>query len=218
MTRKRLPKAITRTSEDLQEINAGAVTSEQRKGPEERSVSKPPPDEEVAASQSASPHDTAEGVSAPAASPPAITGELLSPVSIYPDPQAARRRAVARKIVERHKMYAAMGGLFSLPFVNVAGVTAINVRMVKALSDLYGVPFERELTRSIIMGLVGGAVPSGLAAATASTIALVFPASGLVGLAVSSLTAATLTRGIGRVFVEHLESEVGPPGFSNGEN
>ena len=38
-----------------------------------------------------------------------------------------------------------------LPIVSVAGVTAINFRMVKRLSDLYGVPFHRDRTRAIIV-------------------------------------------------------------------
>ena len=62
---------------------------------------------------------------------------------------AAQRRALAHKIVSRHKNYAAMGGLVPLPVVNIAGVTAINLRMVKQLSELYQVPFERDRTRSL---------------------------------------------------------------------
>lgn len=100
-----------------------------------------------------------------------------------------------------------MGGLFPLPIANVAGVTAIIVRMVKALSDLYEVPFERDRTRSFVIGLMGGAVPTGLAAATASTLVFVIPGSGFVGLAVSSITAASFTRGIGLFFVERFENK-----------
>ena len=111
----------------------------------------------------------------------------------------------AFKIVGRHRMFAAVGGLFPMPAVNVVGVTAIILRMVKALGDLYGVPFEREKTRSIVIGLMGGAAPAGLGAATASTLAFVVPGAGAVGLAVSSVTAAALTRRIGLVFIERFE-------------
>jgi uncharacterized protein (DUF697 family) len=133
-------------------------------------------------------------------------------VSIYVDGYAARRRARARSIVERHKTFAAIGGLFPLPIVNVAGVTAVMLRMVKQLSDLYGVPFERDRTRSLIVGLVGGAVPTGLGTATASTLAFVLPAHALVGLGVSAISAGALTRGIGLVFVDHFESTSMPLG------
>ena len=125
------------------------------------------------------------------------------------DPRTARRRAIAQKIVERHRNYAAMGGLLPLPIVNIAGVTAINLRMVRQLCALYGVPFRRDRARSMIVGLIGGAVPTGFGAATASTLAFLVPASALFGLAVSAVTAGALTRGIGLVFIEHFEAGAG---------
>ena len=78
--------------------------------------------------------------------------------------------------------------------------------MVKQLSDLYRVPFRRDRTRSLIVGLVGGAVPTGLGTATSSTLMWVVPGGLSVGLGVSAISAAALTHGIGRVFVESFES------------
>lgn len=186
MTRKKLPKAITHGSEDLREIAAATVPDEE--APTLRMVSPQPLKADA-------------GISAL----PIVTASLPS-ISAGSEPLATRRRALARRIVERYKLLAAVGGLFPLPIVNVAGVTAIILRMVKTLSDLYGVPFERDRTQSIIIGLMGGAAPTGVAAATASTLAFVVPGGGVVGLAVSSLTAAALTRGIGLVFVERFEN------------
>jgi uncharacterized protein (DUF697 family) len=53
---------------------------------------------------------------------------------------------------------------------------------------------------------VGGAMPSGLASVTTSTLVYLIPASAVVGLAVSSAAAAACTRAIGQVFVDHFES------------
>jgi uncharacterized protein (DUF697 family) len=119
---------------------------------------------------------------------------------------AVRRLARARAIVERHATYSAAGGLIPLPLVNVASVTAIILRMVKRLSALYGVPFERDRARAIVVGLVGGATPTGLAAVTTSTLQYLVPATALIGLAVSSVAAVGCTRSIGRIFVEHFEN------------
>ncbi len=121
--------------------------------------------------------------------------------------EAERRLQLAFKIVERHKMYAGLGGLLPMAAVNVAGVTAVILRMVKSLTDLYGVPFERDKTRSIVIGLMGGAAPTGLAAAAATTLSFAAPIAGVVGLGVSSVTAAVLTRRIGLHFVERFEAE-----------
>lgn len=211
MTRKRLPKVITRASEKPREVKADAATSEPRRKPAGRRAPKPPLDEAVSPPQPAAPQDTAEAGSAPVVSPPPLEGELLLPSTIHVEPQAARRRAVAQNVVERYKLYAALGGLSPLPIVNVAGVTAVNMQMVKTSSNLYGVPFERDLARSIIAGLMGGVVPTGLGAVTASTLALAVPGVGFVGVAVASLTAAALTGRIGSVFVERFESAAMPP-------
>lgn len=117
-----------------------------------------------------------------------------------------RRRSQANVIVERYTAYAAVGGIIPVPIANVASITAVIVRMVKLLSDLYGIPFERDRARAIVVGLMGGAMPTGLGAVTTSTLFYVVPGSGLIGLAVSSIAAVACTRSIGRIFVEHFES------------
>ena len=139
--------------------------------------------------------------------------EMLPPQSAratgtHSEIDTARRLAQARAIVERHATYSALGGIIPLPIVNVGSVTAVIVRMVKSLSDLYGIPFERDRARGIVLGLMGGAMPTGLAAVTTSTLLYVIPGSNLVGLAVSSIAAAACTRSIGRIFVERFESGV----------
>jgi uncharacterized protein (DUF697 family) len=108
--------------------------------------------------------------------------------------------------VERHAAYAAVGGIIPVPIANVASITAVIVRMVKVLSGLYGVPFQRDRARAMVIGLMGGTVPTGLAAVTTSTLVSFIPVSSLIGLAVSSVTAIACTRSIGRIFIEHFES------------
>jgi uncharacterized protein (DUF697 family) len=193
MKRKQLPKAIMRSDDELRAIAAHAAA-----------------DEEAPASQPASPTDAFATEAAAFARP--VANDQFPVVSVYVDRHAARRRALARRIVERHKTYAAIGGLSPLPILNVAGVTAIIMRMVKQLSGLYEVPFERDRTRSLIVSLIGGAVPTGLGTATASTLAFVLPGHALVGLGVSAIAAGALTRGIGLVFLDHFDSTSMPLG------
>jgi uncharacterized protein (DUF697 family) len=159
-------------------------------------------------------------VSIPAAIP-AATGEPIArtadrtPYEPQPrrtDPLAARRRALARRIVERHKNYAAVGGLVPLPAANIASVTALNLRMVKQLSELYGVPFQRDRTRSLIIALIAGAVPTGAGLAASSTLMWIVPGGLLWGLGVSAITAGALTRGIGLVFVDSFEAAMAEAG------
>jgi uncharacterized protein (DUF697 family) len=207
MTRKQLPKAIKPAGSGLRFIPGEAGTE----APMPQSVTaKPttpkepvqveadvwPPSPPPANANDASIHD-ANDIDADAF-------QILPPMT---QEEAERRLQIAFKIVDRHKMYAGLGGLVPMAAVNVVGVTAVILRMVKGLSDLYGIPFERDKTRSIVIGLMGGAAPTGLAAATATTLSFAAPVAGAVGLAVSSVTAAALTRRIGLYFVERFETE-----------
>ena len=123
-----------------------------------------------------------------------------------PETNLAKRQAQARAIVARHAAYSAVGGFLPLPVASVAGITTIIIRMVKMLSNLYGVPFERDRARAIIVGLVGGTVPTGFATVATSTLFFVVPSGALMGLVVSSFTAIACTRSIGQIFIEHFES------------
>jgi len=188
MTRKPLPKAITRPLGNLRSFDRGAAA-----------------DNALAEPSTAVPFDKVEAEPALAVSSAPIANDVTASAPELSQKFAARRRALAHKIVSRHKNYAAAGGLVPLPVINIAGVTAINLRMVKQLSDLYQVPFERDRTRSLIVGLIGGAVPTGVGTATSSIMMWIVPGGMLLGLGASAITAGALTRGIGLVFIESFE-------------
>jgi CRP-like cAMP-binding protein len=132
----------------------------------------------------------------------ADTGGPLEGIDI----DAIRRRR-AFEIVERHANYSAVGGFVPLPVANVAAIMAVLVRMVKLLSELYGTPYERNRATSIVVGLMGGVMPTQLAAVASSTFVHFVPGFNLVGLAVSSVTASAYARQVGRIMIEHFETE-----------
>lgn len=190
MTRKRLPKAIRPASSDLVLTVVGAVADTKNSAP-----------------QPAPRHEAIESASALEVSPAAPANDTFGSAAPSFYKLAVKRRVLANRIVEFHGTLAALSGLAPLPLVNVAGVAATIMRMLKQLSRLYQVPFERDRTRSLVIGILGGAAPSGLGVATVSTIGLVAPAPAFLGLAVSALTADAVTRAIGEVFVEGFERE-----------
>ena len=193
MRRKPLTKAITRPLANLQKIAAGFAADEQGRVP-----------------RHAIKFDAVEPEPVPeAASKPAEQSQRAQMQQTdTPNPLAARRRAFARRIVERHRNYAALGGLVPLPAANIAGVAAINLRMVKQLSELYGIPFHRDRTRAFIIALIAGVAPTGAGLAASSTLMWIVPGGLVWGLGAAALTAGALTRGIGAVFVESFEATV----------
>jgi uncharacterized protein (DUF697 family) len=201
MRRKPLPKAITRSIANLQQIAAGFAADEQGLVPPH--VTREP---QSMAFDAVEPEPKTEPQSMPDIASAPQGADAPQPKSRPADPLAARRRALARRIVDRHKNYAAVGGLVPLPAANIAGVTAVNLRMVKQLSELYGVPFHRDRTRSLIIALIAGAVPTGVGLAASSTLMWIVPGGLVWGLGAAALTAGALTRGIGLVFVDSFET------------
>jgi len=134
MKRKPLPKAITRSIANLRGIAAGFARDEQGRVPRHLTAFDAVEPE---------PHSMPD-ISIKPTRQDAPAHPSKSRVA---DPLAARRSALARRIVERHRNYAAVGGLVPLPAANIASVTAVNLRMVKQLSEVYGVPFQRDRTR-----------------------------------------------------------------------
>jgi uncharacterized protein (DUF697 family) len=137
-----------------------------------------------------------------AASAPHVSEPAAAPA----DSEAALRRRSAVATVERYANLSAVGGAIPIPLANAAAITALMVRMVRSLSALYGVPFERNRTRSIVIALMGGALPTGFATIATSTITLFVPGLNLLGLAVSSVTSGAYARAIGQLFIEHFEN------------
>ena len=190
MTRKQLPKAIRPASLALVQSVAGAVA-----------------DEQASTARASVPRKAIEPERALEVSSAVPANDTFVVRSSNFQKLAARRRVIAARIVESHGTYAALSGLAPLPAVNIAGVAAMVMRMLKQLSRLYQVRFERDRTQSLIIAILGGAAPTGLGLATISTIGLVAPAPAFVGLAVSALTAGAMTRAIGQVFIESFEHE-----------
>ncbi len=195
MTRKQLPKAIARTSENVHTFANRTIADEVAPEPAPR----PAPAFNTTADEPALTVSSAPIANDSAPASFALPDEMAAKV-------ASMRRALARKIVERHRTYAAVGGLVPLPVANIASVTAVNLRMVQQLSELYQVPFVRDRARALIVSLVGGAAPAGFGLATSSTLMWIIPGGLLVGLGVSAITARALTRAIGEVFVESFEN------------
>jgi uncharacterized protein (DUF697 family) len=207
VAKKSLPKAIRTTTVDAREASAGPGASEQRERLAVAATSSERLDSRSAAAKPVHASDIIdEPPEASAQASPASPTALVHMAPMGAGIDATRRRSQANSIVERHTAYAAVGGIIPVPIANVASITAVIVRMVKRLSDLYGIPFERDRARAIVVGLMGGAMPTGLGAVTTSTLFYVVPGSGLVGLAVSSIAAVACTRSIGRIFVEHFET------------
>ncbi len=130
-----------------------------------------------------------------------------SPKSLLPfprhEPDNQRRYKDAQHIILDYSMWSAGTGLIPAPFFDMLAMVALEIRMVKRLSALYGVPFSKERGRSLLAALLSG-VHAGLW--TTSCLKLV-PIFGLAGVVVPMVAiSGGITYAVGRVFVQHFES------------
>jgi uncharacterized protein (DUF697 family) len=203
VNKKKFPNVIMHPIDGMREAAAADGSREWRGALAGTTASNQPADGRPPTPQSRPFGDVIE--EAQASSTP-VTKTLAHAARTSAETNVAKRQARARAIVARHAAYSAVGGIVPLPVASVAGITTIIIRMVKMLSDLYGVPFERDRARAIIVGLVGGTMPTGFATVATSTLFYAVPSGALMGLVVSSVTAIACTRSIGQIFVEHFES------------
>lgn len=126
----------------------------------------------------------------------------------------------ADQIISRY-MWAAGGaaGINPFPLLDVAGGSAITLKMILDLARVYRQPIDadmavkmlEQLTKNLI-ALVGGVAATPAVASLIGSLLKTVPGVGtLAGGLVQGLVQALVTRWIGNVFVEYLRNEMKPP-------
>jgi len=194
MNKKKLPKAVLRTADEMRDSADLA-----------QGAPHPVDLNEAPAPRPANLRPATDNVIEMVPKTESASAETAASARI-PDAAAALRRRNAVAIVERYANWSAVGGVIPVPLANAAAITALLVRMIKSLSTLYEVPFEKNRTRAAMIGLMGGVLPTGFATIAASTLTYFVPGYGLFSLAVSSMTSSAYARSIGQLYIEHFEN------------
>lgn len=117
------------------------------------------------------------------------------------------RQGKAQSIVHRNVVWALGIGLVPLPIVDFIGVTGVQLKMLRELSQLYDVSFSEQLAKKIIVSLAAGLGSAGIGAALAVSLFKFVPVVGLtVGPLSLPILGGAFTLTVGRVFVAHFES------------
>ena len=115
------------------------------------------------------------------------------------------RDIAAQSIVEKNVWWAAGAGLVPIPFLDMAAITAIDMKMLKELSAAYEVEFIEDRGKAVIASMTGG-IGSGLLAYS-SKIGSVIKAIPFVGQTIGALSmpifGGAVTYAIGTVFTQH---------------
>lgn len=113
----------------------------------------------------------------------------------------------AQGIVKKYALYAGGAGLIPFPLVDFAAITALEVKMLSELGELYGIPFSQDKVRPIVGSLIGGYTSTklgyGVGASALKSVPLLGSALGMVAMPAFG---AGLTYAIGKVFIQHFAS------------
>jgi uncharacterized protein (DUF697 family) len=111
----------------------------------------------------------------------------------------------AEKLITQH-VYASMGiALVPVPFLDFAGLSAIQLNLLRKLSHEYKVPFSKEMVNNLIAALIGGAAPTSFGRYFFSIMKAV-PFIGIpAGIVGSSILGGSSTYAVGKVFKRHFE-------------
>ena len=115
------------------------------------------------------------------------------------------RVAHGKSIVNQYSAYSAAAGLIPVPVVDIAAVTALDLKMIRELSKVYDIPFKHDRGKAIVASLTGGigAGNLGYGGRLLRVVPFVGPILALVSGPVFSYAA---TYAVGRVFLQHFES------------
>ncbi|MBB6254966.1 YcjF family protein [Nitrospirillum iridis] len=149
---------------------------------------------------------------APSVAPdaPAATVDAAAPAAavVTPAPDVSHDVALTLLASNEIKSYVVAAVVLSavpLPLVDIAGIAAIQLRMIQKLSQLYGKPFSSSLGSSLQGALLGtfGGLGGGLAI---GSLVKVVPGIGwALSAATMPIAAGASTYAIGKVFVRHYE-------------
>lgn len=117
------------------------------------------------------------------------------------------RQIQAAEVIKRNMLWSAGAGVLPVPMLELVAITAVELKLVKELADLYETGYRKDLAKAAVLSLIGslGSVTLGKAFAMSSLRAI--PVLGhVVAVASVPAMAAAVTYAIGRVFASHFEA------------
>ena len=116
------------------------------------------------------------------------------------------RRSQANALIENKVLWSLGAGVIPIPLVDLASIAAVQVKLIRQLSELYSTTFSEDRTKKII-GVLTASVGTGVLAtgATASALKVIPGVGSVAGGVALPLVAGASTYALGQVFLNHFE-------------
>ena len=118
-----------------------------------------------------------------------------------------QRQLEAEAVVHRNVLWAFGAGVLPIPMFDVVAITGVQVKLLKELSELYGIEFREGLAKKAVTSLLVGVGGVGLGGALGASLIKFVPIVGYaLGAASVPVVAGALTHAVGRAFIMHFEA------------
>jgi uncharacterized protein (DUF697 family) len=151
--------------------------------------------------------DSKTQIPSPAVPQPALPGSNVS--DILPRGGFMSLKEIgAQQIVNKYALGSGAVSLVPIPIVDVAAITAVQVKMVTSLAKYYDVPMTgSQWVKTGVASLVAGIAPNALAAGLAGEAIRQLPVIGtLLNVAVVPAFSMAVSYALGKVFIAHFEA------------
>ncbi len=119
----------------------------------------------------------------------------------------AEQDALAKRRILQYTTGGMAIGFVPFPLLDLAALTAVQLKMLHSLAEIYEVKFKASLGKSAISSLIGGVTPVASAAPVAASLSKFIP---IIGQTLSYGTLVVLngasTYAVGKVFAQHFAS------------
>lgn len=115
------------------------------------------------------------------------------------------RSLEAKAIIHRNVLWAMGAGAIPVPILDMVLSMTVQLKMLKQLSSLYGVPFRERLARKLLSSLLVSVGGIGIGVSLGASLAKLIPGAGLAFVTAPILTGA-FTQAAGNVFFMHFET------------
>jgi uncharacterized protein (DUF697 family) len=110
------------------------------------------------------------------------------------------------QVVKRYMLWSLGAGLVPVPLLDIASVTAVQMKMISEISKVYGVEFKENRAKNIISSLFSSVSANTFAYGTVGSAIKSIPLVGtLVGSVSMSFFSGAFSYALGTVFINHFE-------------
>ena len=122
-------------------------------------------------------------------------------------PAVGTRQLEAEAVVHRNVLWAFSAGVLPVPLFDVVAITGVQLKLLKELSEVYGLTFREGMAKKAVASLLVGIGGVGIGGAIGASLFKFVPVVGYaLGVASIPVIAGALTHAVGKAFIMHFEA------------